>query len=423
MASSSFNSDTQTASGSLSAALDLLLQFGELMLRAGSTAIRTREWLGVAAHRMGLDDISAILALDSIVITIRRADERCTGIREVRPPNIDATKIRELERLAATIDLETPPNIIAAELARIEKTRHRFSRAFIVAAIGAASGAFAFLNGSGVLEVIAAGIGGGAGQALRSGLSRWQVSQFGVAALCAVGASGTYVLSITLAGRMGFAATPHAAGFMSSVLFLVPGFPLIASLFDLMLLQTAAALGRFAYGMMILLGVAFGLSIVIEAAAIDPSRQPPFELHYPLTLLLRAIASFVAGSAFAMLFNNTGRIVFAVGLIALVANSLRLILLDHGMMPAPAGYFGALAVGSAMLLASRDIPRVILIVPAIIIMVPGLYAFDAIALFNRGQMVEALQASASCAFIIGALAMGLATTRFLTDRRSGARSL
>jgi uncharacterized membrane protein YjjB (DUF3815 family) len=56
-------------------------------------------------------------------------------------------------------------------------------------------------------------------------------------------------------------------------------------------------------------------------------------------------------------------------------------------------------------------------VPAIVIMVPGIYAFDMIVQFNRGQMLDALQASASCAFIIGALAMGLATVRLFGPNR------
>jgi len=53
-------------------------------------------------------------------------------------------------------------------------------------------------------------------------------------------------------------------------------------------------------------------------------------------------------------------------------------------------------------------------VAPIVIMMPGVYAFEMIVLFNRGQMVEALQASASCGFVIGALAMGLATARFFS---------
>jgi len=53
-------------------------------------------------------------------------------------------------------------------------------------------------------------------------------------------------------------------------------------------------------------------------------------------------------------------------------------------------------------------------VPSIIIMVPGVYAFETIVFFNRGQMLEALQTLASCSFVIGAMAMGLATPRFFS---------
>jgi hypothetical protein len=48
-----------------------------------------------------------------------------------------------------------------------------------------------------------------------------------------------------------------------------------------------------------------------------------------------------------------------------------------------------------------------------------LYAFQMIVLFNRGQTLDALQAAASCAFIVGALAMGLATARFFGPRHAG----
>src|SRR5258705_9916651 len=58
---------------------------------------------------------------------------------------------------------------------------------------------------------------------------------------------------------------------------------------------------------MILLAVAFGVSIVIAVAGIDISRQPAPELTYPLKLLLRALSSFLAASALAMLFNNSLR--------------------------------------------------------------------------------------------------------------------
>jgi uncharacterized membrane protein YjjB (DUF3815 family) len=202
------------------------------------------------------------------------------------------------------------------------------------------------------------------------------------------------------------------------VLFLIPGFPLVAALFDLLLFQTVAAVSRLAYGVMILLAVAFGLSLVIAIVGIELSRQPPLELAYPLKLALRAVASFVAASAFAMLFNSSPRTVLAAGLLALGANGLRLILNDMGMMPAPAAFLAALAIGLVALQVDQrfNVPRMAMIVAPIVIMMPGVYAYEMIVLFNRGQMLDALQASAACGFVIGALAMGLATARFFSRR-------
>ena len=100
------------------------------------------------------------------------------------------------------------------------------------------------------------------------------------------------------------------------------------------------------------------------------------------------------------------------------ANSLRLGMSDMGMMLAPASFFAALIIGIAALTANRlfDVPRMAMAVAPTITMVPGKYALEMFALFSRGQMVEALQASASCIFIIGALAMALATARFCSSR-------
>ena len=399
-------------------AVGVLLWLGALMLRSGSTAIRTRECMEMLARKMDFDAVSVSLTFDSVTASVRRAGEWATAMREVGPPGINAWRIGELEQLIKSVRPEFSPSEIAVKLAEIESAPPRYSDAQIAAAIGVASAAFAFLNGGAAVEMIAAAIGGGVGQWLRSWLSRRQLNQYGVAALSAIAASGVYVLVATLAAHLGFGFARHPAGFISSVLFLVPGFPLIAALFDLLQYQTVAAVSRLAYGVMILLAVTLGLSIVIAVAGVDLSRHPPLDLAYPLKLLLRAVASFASGCAFAMLFNNSARRVLAIGFLALGANELRLVLHDMGMMLAPAAFFGALSVGLvAMLVDQRfNIPRITMAVPAIIIMVPGLYAFEMIVLFNQGQVLDALQASASCGFVIGALAMGLAAARFFSRR-------
>jgi len=104
--------------------------------------------------------------------------------------------------------------------------------------------------------------------------------------LPALTASGMYVLTATLMFYLGLGRARYSAAFIASVLFLVAGFPLIAGLFDLLQHQTVAAVSCMAYGVMMQLAVAFGLSIVIEIVGIEVSRQPPFELAYPFKLLL-----------------------------------------------------------------------------------------------------------------------------------------
>jgi uncharacterized membrane protein YjjP (DUF1212 family) len=405
-------------SPSLNDAVDALLRFGALMLRAGNTAARTREWIEVIARKMGFDAVSIAVSMDNISASARRSGEWGSTMREIGAPGVNASRIAELEQLAKALGPGSAPGEIAAKLEDIEATKPLYSSAQIAAAVGVASGGFAFLNGAATVEMAAAAIGGGIGQWVRSWMAHRGLNQYAAAALSAIVASGVYVLAAALAHHAGFEFAHYPGGFIASVLFLIPGFPLIAALFDLLQFQTVAAVTRLAYGVMILLAIAVGLSLVIAIAGIDLSRQPPLELAYPLKLVLRAIASFVAACAFAMLFNTSPRTVLAVGLLALGANSLRLVLVDMGMMLAPAAFLAAVVIGLVALLVEQrfNVPRMATVVAPIVIMMPGIYAYEMIVLFNRGPMLDALEASAVCGFVIGALAMGLATARFFSSR-------
>ena len=405
-------------SAALSDALEVLIWFGCAMLNAGDTAFRVREWMEKIAHKMGFDALSASFALNSIVVSVRRGSQRATMVREIGPPQINAQQISELERLAEAFNGNQTPREIALNLSEIEAKPPRYSVALIAMAMGAACGAFAFLNGGSILEVVAAGIGGAIGQWLRSLLSRRRFNHYGLAVLCAVVASGVYALIAIVSIHAGFGTARHTAGFISSVLFLIPGFPLVAALLDLLQYQTVVAVTRCAYSAMILLAAAFGLSFVAVVVGFETARPQTFNLSEPMKLPLCAVASFAFGCGFAILYNSSIRVVIVVGLLALGANELRLALYDAGIMLAPATFFGALAVGliASALHKPLNEPRIAVTAPSIIVMVPGLYAFEAIALFNQGHMLDALQAAASCGFVIGAIAMGLTMARMLSER-------
>lgn len=398
-------------------AAEALLAFGGSMLRAGNTASRTREFIDVLAGKMDCH-VSMSFSLDGIVMSLRRGSIWTTAIREIPAPGVDVSRIAALEQLAQTALHGATPDEIADKVAQIDIARPCYPRLLIVAAVATASASFAFLNGAALPEMIAAAIGAASGQALRSSLARHHFNQYAIAALAALTASAVYFVAGTLAAHAGIHFANYPAGFIASVLFLVPGVPLIGGLFDLLHYQTLSAVSRLAYGAMILLAVAFGVSIVVELGAIDLSRQPPLALAYPMTLLLRGIASFLAAGAFAMLFNSPPRTAFATGAVALLANGLRLVLTDFDMSLAPAAFIAALTIGLIALPAERrfGIPLMATAVGPTVIMVPGVYAFETIVLFNRGEMLDALQAFTVCGFVVGALGMGLATARLFRRR-------
>ena len=398
-------------------AFDILVWFGSLMWRAGNTAIRTREWMEIVGRKLGFDDVAVSLSIETITVSVHSVRGWSTTMRAITSPVPNAWRIAQLEEIARATEANAGCAEIRAQLAAIEAARPLYSGAETVAAIALASGSFAFLNGAGSLEMIATAIGGGSGQWLRSQLSHCRLNQYGVAALSAIMATGVYVLMAMLADALGFGFGHYATGFVASVLFLVPGFPLIGALFDLLQLQTVAAMSRVANAAMILLAAALGLTIVVAFAGVDLSRPPPLALAYPVKLLLRAVASFFAGSAFALLFNTPPRVVLGVGLLSMVANGLRLTLHDAGLMLAPAAFLSALVIGVVALSADRrfKVPRMAMTVAPIVIMIPGVSAFDAVAFLNQERALEAIEAAAVCGFVVGALAMGLATARFFSS--------
>ena len=48
-------------------------------------------------------------------------------------------------------------------------------------------------------------------------------------------------------------------------------------------------------------------------------------------------------------------------------------------------------------------------------MVPGLYAFEALVQFNQGEILAALRWAVLVVFVVGAMALGLAVARLISQ--------
>jgi uncharacterized membrane protein YjjP (DUF1212 family) len=351
-------------------------------------------------------------------VTVYEANQSFTAVRRVAGFAINADRISALDCLARKAPLGTTPEEIDTQLDALERAPALRLVHTVSAAVAIACGAFAFLNGGDLVAMLAAGIGGGVGQALRIQLLRRGLNQFVVTALCAIVASTVYCSIIFGLLALNVTAPTHGAGFISSVLFLIPGFPLVAAITDLAQGDFTVGVTRFAYGSMLTLAGAFGVSMVSSTFGLSATPLPPWSFGEPAMLLLRAVATAIGACGFAILYNSPWRTVLTVGVLALLGNDLRLGLHDAGMALPVATFIGALTVG---LLASLGPvrahgPRIVLTVPGIILMVPGTPLYTALIDFGQGDIVNAIEPLVTAGFIIGAMTVGLLTARLLTDR-------
>ncbi|HUA76852.1 MAG TPA: threonine/serine exporter family protein, partial [Acetobacteraceae bacterium] len=312
----------------LSADLTSLIRFATLMLRSGDAAFRVRQRTGELARAMGIEGFATRIALGSLLMAGRRGGTEITRAAEIAPIGVNAFRIGALEDVARAAGPGTSAAAIAQQLDAIERTTPLHPLLVTAIAVGAACGAFSYLNDGGPIEIFASALAGAIGQALRSALLMRRINQYATTALCAVVASGLYSLIVALLGQLGLPTPSHAAGFISSSLFLVPGFPLVAALLDLLQHQTEAAITRLAYGATLLLAGAFGLCTVASLAGLTAAPPPPLAESEATRLLLRALATAAGGCGFAILYNSTWRTAFAVAGLALIGNELRLGLHD-----------------------------------------------------------------------------------------------
>ena len=81
---------------------------------------------------------------------------------------------------------------------------------------------------------------------------------------------------MSLLEAVGVTGVPHEAGYVSAVLFLIPGFPLVTGFLDLAKMDFSAGVARLTYAVMVLTSAAlavWALSLVVGLTP-DPPTAP-----------------------------------------------------------------------------------------------------------------------------------------------------
>lgn len=399
----------------------LVGRIGLMLLSCGTGAWRVRSAMNSVAGQLGLT-CTITVGLMSLDYTSYDGIKSNSQSLSLGNTGVNTSKLNQLERFVKNFSKEgvnMTLEEVHSRLDEIEKIKGLYSPLMLGLAAALACGAFTFLLGGGLVEIICAFLGAGAGNFLRCKLIQRRFTLFlcissSVALACLV-----YVGALRLAEMLFSLSAGHEAGYVCAMLFIIPGFPFITSGIDLAKLDMRSGLERLAYATMIVIvatATSWVMSLILN---LEPTELLPLSISPVLLFALRLVASFCGVFGFSIMFNSPVPLAATAAVIGAIANTLRLELVDFTSCPAAgAAFIGSLAAGllASLFYKRLGYPRISVTVPSIVIMVPGMYLYRAV--YNLGELSLSPSASwlASALLIILALPLGLVFARIITDK-------
>ena len=394
---------------------------GLMLLSCGTGAWRVRSAMNTLAAALSVT-CTANIGLLSIDYTCFDGKESVSHSLSLSNTGVNTSKLDRLERFVKDF-AENGKNLSIEELHlrmdEIEKIRGHYTPLMQGLASAMACCAFCFLLGGGIVEMICTFLGAGSGNYLRAKLNQRKYTLFlcitaSVALACLV-----YAGAMQLCEWLFAIPAAHEAGYICSMLFIIPGFPFITSGIDLAKQDMRSGMERLIYAVMIIVVAtvtAWAMALLLN---LQPEEFPSFVVPPVALFFLRLIASFCGVFGFSIMFNSPVRLAATAAFIGMIANTLRLEMVDLAdCPPAMAAFLGSLTAGllASLLQKPLGFPRISITVPSIVIMVPGLYLYRAV--YNLGEMYLGDSASwlASALLIVLALPLGLIFARIITDR-------
>ncbi len=394
---------------------------GLMMLSCGTGAWRVRTSMNRLSKELGVT-CTVDVGLMSIGFNCFDGTDCVSQSLSIANTGVNTSKLYRMERFVENfpkIEKQLTGEEIHKRLDEIEQIHALYSPWKLGVAAALACGAFTFLLGGGPVEMLFAFIAAGIGNFIRTRMIKHHYTLFLNIAVSVSAACLIYAICLNLAESLLHISAAHEAGYICSMLFIIPGFPFITSGIDLAKLDMRSGIERLGYALIIILVATMSAWIMALILHLQPVDFLKISLPLSDWILFRLLASFCGVFGFSIMFNSPVPLAVTAALIGAIANTLRLELVDLiNFPPAAAAFIGALTAGllASLIKNKAGYPRISVTVPSIVIMVPGLYLYR--GFYNLGIMSLATSATwfASAILIILALPLGLIFARILTDK-------
>lgn len=399
----------------------LVGRLGIMMLSVGTGAWRVRNSMNSIARSLGLS-CSADIGLLSITWTCVEGDDTYTQSFSLPTSGVNTDRLMELELFLK--DFSKLANVYSVDhfhkiLDRIQSKPANYNAIQQGIAAAIACGAFTFLLGGGIVEMICAFFGAGAGNFVRNKMIGRKLSLFANVGVSVAVACIVYVLAILLSQTFLNVSEVHQAGYICAMLFVIPGFPLITGGIDMSKLDMRSGLERTMYALLIITVATLTGWVTAMIFKFQPADFQELRIETGMMIILRIIASFFGVYNFSIMFNSPRKMALTAGLIGMISNTLRLELIDLLNFPVGvAAFVGAFCAGCIASIVKKKIgfPRISLTVPSIVIMVPGLFMYRGIYNIGLNDIGTGSLWLTKAILIVIALPLGLVAARLCTDK-------
>lgn len=238
---------------------DVLLETGALLMGAGANTGRIRVTVNRIAHSLGYQVELLITHRALMVSVIDDEGETFTSKLKRTPPHgVNFKVLSGISRMSWRVqDEDWELDRINEELNRLKSLPH-YPRWLILLLVSLAGASFCRLFGGGGIEMLVTFIATFSGLFVRQEAVKKNFNLF----ICVLMAAAVASLIAGAAVKLGIGKAPELA-FATSVLFLVPGVPLINSFTDLIDGNVSTGIVRGVNGFMIAFCIALGMMLAM----------------------------------------------------------------------------------------------------------------------------------------------------------------
>jgi uncharacterized membrane protein YjjP (DUF1212 family) len=390
-----------------------LLTMARALHTAGTTAQGLEDSLALLARGLGITNAQFFSTPTSIMCAFGELERQETHLLRLAPAGPNLARLSKLDRVVTDVldgTISTQEALLRAE--SIEGEPSPFGALVTILAFGLGSAGIASFLGGGVKEIAVGGLLGIITGSLEAAAQQRAALERVYEPIAAFAAA---FLATSVAALLG----PYApsTAILAGIVVLLPGLVLTNAVRELAERHLASGTARLAGATMILLGLIFGVALGDRTATalfgavreITPSALPWWGV---------AIALVATGMSFVVVLKaeprDTGWIVLACLVSYLLASILvRLLGPELGL------FIAALVDGVASSLWGRwrDRPQSVVMVPAILMLVPGSVGFRSLNSLLEQNVIAGVQTAFAMVLAATALSAGLLVAASIADGR------